>query len=90
MDDSFPFSQKLFWDSDIADIDLKKHQRYVIERVMTRGGMDDFNKLQKIYQKTEIVSALTQSRQLDPKTAHFCSWYYNIPPQNLHVSSFYR
>jgi hypothetical protein len=86
----FPFSQNLFWDANIADIDLARHQRYIVERVVTRGNMDAFKKLNEIYHRSEIVSALVKSKQLDKRTAHFCSWYYNILPENLHVSSFYR
>ena len=85
----FPFSQNLFWDSDIADIDLKKHQRYIIERVITRGRMEDFEKLLSIYDRIEIVSALLQAKELDPKSAHFCHWYFKIPLKDLHVSPFY-
>jgi len=31
----FPFNQHLFWDTPIEQIDLRKNQRYVIERVLT-------------------------------------------------------
>ena len=86
----FPFSQNLFWDYPLENIDLKTHQRYVIERVLTRGFTNDFYMLQKIYSLTEIQTALRKSKELDPKTAHFCSWYFNIPRHELHVSSFYH
>ena len=86
----FPFSQNLFWDSDIVDIDLEKNKRYVIERIIIRGRMEDFKKLLIIYTREEIVASLKQSKELDPKSANFCGWYFNIPLQDLHVSSFYR
>jgi hypothetical protein len=87
---NFPFSQYLFWDAEIADIDLRKNMRYVIERVMTRGKMQDFEKLLELYAKEEISEEIKKSKELDPKTAHFCSWYFGIPQQELHASSFYR
>ena len=86
----FPFSNYLFWDVDIADVDLEKHKRYVIERVLTRGRMQDFQKLLKLYSKDEISVELKKSKELDPKTRHFCSWYFNIPQVELYASSFYR
>lgn len=86
----FPFSQNLFWDSDLGDIDLEKHQHYVIERVITRGRMEDFEKLLITYNRKEIVSALLHAKELDPKSAHFCRWFFNIPLKDLHVSPFYR
>ncbi len=32
----------LFWDSDPDKVDLEKNARQVIERVMTRGRLEDF------------------------------------------------
>lgn len=87
--DSFPFSAYLFWDAELKTIDLEKNKAYVVERVITRGQLSDFHKLLTIYSRRDIVEALSLARQLDPKTAHFCSWYFNIPTTQLHVSSFY-
>lgn len=86
----FPFGQNLFWDSDIDSIDLKKNSRYVIERVIMRGFTEDFYILLKIYSTQEIQEALKKSKELDPKSVHFCSTYFNIPKSELHVSSYYR
>jgi hypothetical protein len=88
--DSFPFSPYLFWDAELTAIDLEKNKTYVIERVITRGQLSDFQKLINLYSEEEIVETLQSVRQLDPKTAHFCSWYFKIPTTQLHVSSFYR
>ncbi len=87
---TFPFSQFLFWDAQVEDIDLQKNKRYVIERVMTRGKMEDFETVLALYSKGEIRAALKESKELDPKTRHFCSWYFEIPENELHASSFYR
>ncbi|TWI85053.1 hypothetical protein IQ13_0207 [Lacibacter cauensis] len=86
----FPFSQKLFWDTAVEKIDLKKNQRYIIERVLTRGFLEDFYMLLQIYTTTEIKEALLKSKELDPKTINFCSNYFNIPKQEMHASSFYN
>jgi hypothetical protein len=88
--DAFPFSQYLFWDSDIADIDLQRNKGYIIERVLTRGELSDFKSMLKLYSNQEIAESIIKSKQLDAKTAHFCSWYFKIPINRLHVSSFYR
>ena len=86
----FPFNEKLFWDCPIENIDLKKNKRFVIERVLVRGFTNDFYLLQKIYTVEEIREALRKSRELDPKTIQFCSWYFKIPQSEMHVSSFYH
>jgi hypothetical protein len=87
---SFPFSRNLFWDVDIENIDLQKHSRYVIERVVTRGFTEDFYILLKIYSTHQIQEALRKSKELDAKTANFCSYFFKIPKSEVHVSSFYR
>jgi hypothetical protein len=86
----FPFSQNLFWDTEIGSIDLKKHRRSVIERVITRGSHDDFKKLLTLYTKKQISFALRMSTVLDPKTRNFCSKYFNIPIEEMYVSDFYN
>lgn len=86
----FPFSRNLFWDYPAENIDLVKHKRFIIERVLTRGFTDDVYMLLNIYTKEEIREALRKSKELDSKTIHFCSWYFNIPKQEMHVSSFYH
>ena len=86
---TFPFSKNLFWDCDITDIDLDHNKRYVIERVLTRGFRNDFETLLSLYHHEEIIDSEKKSKELDAKTAHFCSWYFNIPLTELHVSSFY-
>lgn len=86
---AFPFSKNLFWDTDIKDIDLSKHKRYVIERVITRGSKQDFEKLLTLYTKKEISFAVRRSTILDPKSRQFCSSYFNIPLEEMYVSEFY-
>ncbi|MCZ2298231.1 MAG: hypothetical protein LC134_01990 [Chitinophagales bacterium] len=86
----FPFSQYLFWDAAIEKIDIQKNKRYIIERVLTRGLLQDFYMLLKIYSTEEIKDALKKSKELDSKTVHFCSYYFNLPKSAMHVSSFYR
>ena len=35
------FSPNLFWDADPADLDFSKHMKYVVQRVLERGTLDD-------------------------------------------------
>jgi hypothetical protein len=90
MKQEFPFSKNLFWDVASESIDLTNHKRFVIERVLVRGNLIDFEKLIQIYSKDEIREAVRKSKELDPKTQHFCSWYFEIPAEELYASSFYR
>lgn len=85
----FPFSRFLFWDAIIEKIDIRKNKRYIVERVVTRGFLEDFYMLTKLYSTADIQEALRKSRELDPKTVNFCSQYFCIPKSEMYVSSFY-
>lgn len=87
--DQFPFSKNLFWDTDIRSINLKKHRRYIIERVLTRGSKKDFETLLSLYSKKVISFALRMSTELDPQTRQFCSKYFNIPIEEMYVSEYH-
>ena len=87
--EKFPFSKYIFWDSSVGHIDLNKHKRYVIERVLTRGFLEDVYMLTKLFSQKEIQQALRKSKELDPKTINFCSQYFNFPKSEMHVSSLY-
>jgi hypothetical protein len=85
----FPFSQFLFWDTSIEKIEPEKHKNYIIERVLSRGLLQDFYFLLQLYTTEEITIAVKKSKILDPKTINFCSIYFKIPITDLHASSFY-
>jgi hypothetical protein len=42
----------------IEKIDVQKNKRYIIERVLTRGFLEDFYTLLQIYSTEEIVETL--------------------------------
>jgi len=35
------FTQTLFWDIDLSQLDLEKHEFFILKRVFERGTMDD-------------------------------------------------
>lgn len=85
----FPFSPYLFWDTPIEMIDVKKHKKYIIERVLSKGFLKDFYLLLKIYSNEEIIAAIKTSKSLDKKTVNFCTKYFNVPLNELYASPYY-
>ncbi|MES1225303.1 MAG: hypothetical protein ABUT20_58020, partial [Bacteroidota bacterium] len=79
----------LFWDAPLETIDIKLHKNYIIERVLLKGFLQDFYFLLKIYSHEEITAALRKSRVLDKKTANFCSYYFNVPINELYASPYH-
>lgn len=85
----FPFSKQIFWDVDINTLDYSEKKRFVIERVLVRGGMTDVKVLFKVYNNVEIVAAIKQSKDLDDITHSFCANYFNIPKEEMNAPSKY-
>ncbi len=83
------FKKDLFWDVNPELLDSEKNSRFIIERVMVRGGMDDVKKIMKLYTRDQIIDAAKKSRNLDAITHNFCANYFNIPKAEMHAPSQY-
>jgi hypothetical protein len=82
-------NKSLFWDVNPEKLDWKKNRRFIVERVLVRGGMIDVKSLLKSYRKDEIIEAIKECRDLDAITHNFCSLYFNIPKAKMHAPSQY-
>ena len=60
--------QSLFWDTDPKKIDLKKHARYIIERVMDFGRDSEVRWMWNLYEKSMLRDVVSKSRSLRPST----------------------
>jgi hypothetical protein len=78
MELEFNFSKALFWDVDLADLDIEKHSKFIIERVVSRGNMQDWQLLKKMYGKNRIKNEVLKIRCLDKKTVGFLSVYFTV------------
>ena len=57
-----PFRQSLFWDVDPATIDPEKHAKYVIERMLDLGSLDELTWLFSYYPVAKVRHVLKTSR----------------------------
>lgn len=69
----------LFWDVNVAEIDLVKHRASVIERITTRGRLDEFRTMVKFYGKETVKNTLLHTRYLDKRTLAYCSLIFDVP-----------
>ena len=72
-------SKNLFWDIDIQTLNEEKHASYIIERVLSRGTMQDFQEIKAYYGKPKIKRIAKKLRYMDNRVLHFCSAYFNTP-----------
>lgn len=64
----FKLRPSLFWDVDPKTIDLKKHARYVIERVMDFGRDEEVRWMRKTYMPDQLREVAKKSRSLMPQS----------------------
>lgn len=76
-------SKYLFWDTIYNDIDWQKNARYVIERVLTRGTLEDWKQIKEYYGLDKIKEETIQSRTLDKITLNFYSVFFGISKEQF-------
>ena len=65
------FSPNLFWDADPSDLDFSKHMKYVVQRVLERGTLDDMRHMFSMYGFDNVVATSKALRSLDPVSFSF-------------------
>jgi hypothetical protein len=73
------FSQNLFWDVDINTLDIDLHSKFILERVLQYGDLDDWRKVKNYYPVDDIKTMALDIRTIDPKSLNFIAAYLNIP-----------
>lgn len=67
------FSDNLFWDADPAEIDMERHIKYIVGRVLEFGTLNDWRFLCRRYTLSRVVEIARTLRCLDPKAVAFLS-----------------
>jgi hypothetical protein len=62
---------KLFWDADKSGIDVKKHSRYIICRVLDYGDSPEVCWLLDTYGEEAVRRVVASNPPLHPKTANY-------------------
>ena len=61
----------LFWDVDAGKLNLRRHSRYVIERILELGDLDALWWAQRQYPTALIIETCHASRRLSPRSKNF-------------------
>ena len=85
--EDFKLNISLFWDVDTNDLDIDTHSRFIIERVITRGDIDDWTMLLNLYGKERIRNEVVTIRSLDPKTFNYLSVYFDVDMKQFRCCS---
>ena len=77
------FSPNLFWDADSAELDLVKHKKYVVQRVLERGTVEDIRHMFTMYGLEDVVSTSKTLRSLEPTALSFIACLADEPRENF-------
>lgn len=67
-------SPDLFWDVDQKSIDPDMHKGWLLERVLERGGIEDWEIIRSCISREDLAERAVHLR-LDPKTRNFLEQY---------------
>ena len=77
------FSENLFWDADASDIDLERNKRYVVQRVLERGTIEDLRTAFRVYGLGQIVATAKTLRTMEPQALSFISCLAEEPREHF-------
>ena len=77
------FSPNLFWDADPVDLDFAKHKKYVVQRVLERGTLDDMRHMFSMYGFGNVVATSRTLRSLDPVALSFITNLSGEPKESF-------
>ena len=63
--------KRYFWDTDFNSLNIEKHKKYIIERILELGDDEAVKWLKDIFKKDEIINALKTSRRISRKSLNF-------------------
>ncbi len=79
----YELSNRLFWDTEPDNLEATKHKRYIIQRVLTRGTIEEFRSILDFYGKESVRGTVKEIRDLDNVTMHFCRDFFELPFEEM-------
>ncbi len=77
------FSTNLFWDVDPVTLNMERHAKYIIARVLELGTLADWRLLCRRFTLSSIVEISKKLRVLDSKALEFLSVVGNTPKKEF-------
>ena len=79
IEEVFPLTRSLFWDTDVAALDWEQNAPFIVERVLQRGTVEDFRTIIAQYGREQLRDIIKNLRYLDNKAIYFAAVYFHIP-----------
>jgi len=75
--------ETLFWDVNLSELNTHNSKSLIMERVLTRGNLEEFKQLIHFYTITELSQTVLKMGNLDDRTLNFIAEYLNLPKQEF-------
>jgi len=72
-------SPHLLWEYDLSTFDFDRSKAIIIERVIERGRLSDWQAIYSYYGKEEILEVAKNSKQLSARDKVFTTIFVNSP-----------
>jgi hypothetical protein len=73
----------LLWDVNQEGINAHTSRSLIIERVLTRGNMDEFKQLIRFYSVQELTQTVLKIGYMDGRTLNFIAEYLNLSKEDF-------
>ena len=83
MKDRLNFSENLFWDIDSATLDYEKHRKFIVQRVVEYGSLEDWRLICNYYGLNSIISTAQGVRSLEKKALTFLAAVGNVSVESF-------
>lgn len=68
----------LFWDIELDSLDFEENARFIIQRVIERGNLNEWKTIKQYYGVSKIKKEILLMRNLEEKTLSFFAAYFNL------------
>lgn len=77
------FLKKYFWDTDTRHLDKKKHQTFIVERILEYGDAEAVKWMNQNFRRDLIKKTLMERRGISPRSANYWALVYNVPKNKI-------
>lgn len=74
-----PFSHNLFWDIDVAELDMQKHASFIVARVLDYGTMKDWLFIKSYYGLERLREIAINIKSMERESLSFIATITKTP-----------
>lgn len=75
------YNKRIFWDVHVDTMDVETKAAFIVERVFTRGDVEDIRYCRRFYGDEKVKQLLLRAKDLDKKSLYLASAIVGEPIQ---------